>query len=166
MGEVLAKLAPTAAALIGGPLGGLAVDALGKALGLSNATQDTIKEVISSGSMTPEQVAAIKQAEIDLKVRMKELDIKLEEVQAADRASARKMLAESGSWVPAALSVVTVGGFFILLIGAATDHFQLTGSDVMMLLLGVLARETASVYQFWLGSSSGSRQKTEMMGKK
>ena len=166
MGEVLAKLAPTAAALMGGPLGGLAVDALGKALGLSNATQDTIKEVISSGSMTPEQVAAIKQAEIDLKVRMKELDIKLEEVQAADRASARKMLAESGSWVPAALSVVTVGGFFILLIGAATDHFQLTGSDVMMLLLGVLARETASVYQFWLGSSSGSRQKTEMMGKK
>ena len=166
MGEILAKLAPTAAALIGGPLGGLAVDALGKALGLSNATQETIKEVISSGSMTPEQVAAIKQAEIDLKVRMKELDIKLEEVQAADRASARKMLAESGSWVPAALSVVTVGGFFILLIGAATDHFQLTGSDVMMLLLGVLARETASVYQFWLGSSSGSRQKTEMMGKK
>ena len=166
MGEVLAKLAPTAAALMGGPLGGLAVDALGKALGLSNATQDTIKEVISSGSMTPEQVAAIKQAEIDLKVRMKELDIKLEEVQAADRASARKMLAESGSWVPAALSVVTVGGFFILLIGAATDHFELTGSDVMMLLLGVLARETASVYQFWLGSSSGSRQKTEMMGKK
>ena len=166
MGELLAKLAPTAAALMGGPLGGLAVDALGKALGLSNATQDTIKEVISSGSMTPEQVAAIKQAEIDLKVRMKELDIKLEEVQAADRASARKMLAESGSWVPAALSVVTVGGFFILLIGAATDHFELTGSDVMMLLLGVLARETASVYQFWLGSSSGSRQKTEMMGKK
>ena len=166
MGEVLAKLAPTAAALMGGPLGGLAVDALGKALGLSNATQDTIKEVISSGSMTPEQVAAIKQAEIDLKVKMKELDLKLEEVQAADRASARKMLAESGSWVPAALSVVTVGGFFILLIGAATDHFQLTGSDVMMLLLGVLARETASVYQFWLGSSSGSRQKTEMMGKK
>ena len=166
MGEILAKLAPTAAALMGGPLGGLAVDALGKALGLSNATQDTIKEVISSGSMTPEQVAAIKQAEGDLKVKMKELDIKLEEVQAADRASARKMLAESGSWVPAALSVVTVGGFFILLIGAATDHFQLTGSDVMMLLLGVLTRETASVYQFWLGSSSGSRQKTEMMGKK
>ena len=165
MGEILAKLAPTAAALMGGPLGGLAVDAIGKALGLSNATQDTIKEVISSGSMTPEQVAAIKQAEIDLKVRMKELDIKLEEVQAADRASARKMLTESGSWVPAALSVVTVGGFFILLLGAATNHFQLTGSDVMMLLLGVLARETASVYQFWLGSSSGSRQKTEMMKK-
>ena len=166
MGEILAKLAPTAAALIGGPLGGLAVDAVGKALGLSNATQETIKEAISSGSMTPEQVAAIKQAEIDIKVRMKELDIKLEEVQAADRASARKMLTESGSWVPAALSVVTVGGFFILLLGAATNHFQLTGSDVMMLLLGVLARETASVYQFWLGSSSGSRQKTEMMGKK
>ena len=76
------------------------------------------------------------------------------------------MFRESGSWVPAALSVVTIAGFFFLLIGAAGGFFELTGSDVMMLLLGVLARETASVYQFWLGSSSGSRQKTDMMGKK
>jgi hypothetical protein len=150
MGEILAKLAPTAAALIGGPLGGLAVEALGSALGLSNATQDSIKEVISSGSMTPEQVAAIKQAEINLK----------------DRASARSLLVDTRSIIPAALSIITVGGFFALLIGSATGHFTLTGSDVMMLLLGVLARETASVYQFWLGSSSGSQQKTELMGKK
>jgi hypothetical protein len=54
-------------------------------------------------------------------------------------------------------------GFFTLLIGAASGLFTLAGSDVLMLLLGVLARETASVYNFWLGSSDGSRQKTEIM---
>jgi hypothetical protein len=144
----------------------MAVDAIGKALGLEGATQDKIKEVMSSGNMTPEQIAAIKKAEADLQLKLKELDIKLEEVQAADRNSARQMFKESGSWVPAALSVVTIAGFFFLLIGAAGGFFELTGSDVMMLLLGVLARETASVYQFWLGSSSGSRQKTNMMDKK
>lgn len=164
--DILSKLAPTAATLISGPLGGLAVEAVGKALGISNATQDTIKEVLTSSTMTPEQIAALKKVDQDLKIRLRELDIKLEEVQAQDRASARTMFQESGSWVPAALSVVTVGGFFILLLGAATGHFELTGDDIMMLLLGVLARETASVYQFWLGSSSGSRQKTEIMGKK
>ena len=42
---------------------------------------------------------------------------------------------------------------------AATGYMKLTGSDVMMLLLGVLARETASVYNFWLGSSNSSQQK-------
>lgn len=164
--DILSKLAPTAATLLTGPLGGMAVDALGKALGMEGATQDKIKEVISGGQMTPEQIAAIKKVENDLQVKLKELDIKLEEVQAADRASARQMLKESGSWVPAALSVVTIAGFFFLLIGAAAGWFELTGDDIMMLLLGVLARETASVYQFWLGSSSGSRQKTDLMGKK
>ena len=164
--DILSKLAPTAATLIGGPLGGLAVDALGKALGIPAATQEQVKDAITSGNLSPEQVAAIKQSENDLKIKLKELDIKLEEVQAADRNSARKMLIDSGSWVPAALSVVTIAGFFFLLIGSAAGFFELTGDDIMMLLLGVLARETASVYQFWLGSSSGSRQKTDLMGKK
>jgi hypothetical protein len=89
--DILSKLAPTAATLLTGPLGGMAVDALGKALGLEGATQDKIKEVMSSGNMTPEQVAAIKKAEADLQLKLKELDIKLEEVQAADRNSARQM---------------------------------------------------------------------------
>jgi hypothetical protein len=62
--------------------------------------------------------------------------------------------------------VVTVLGFFSLLIGAATGHLSLTGSDVMMLLLGVLARETASVYNFWLGSSNSSQQKDMVKGLK
>ena len=166
MTDLLMKLAPTAATLLAGPLGGMAVEVLGKALGLTNATQESIKEVLSSGSMTPEQIVAVKQAETDLKVRLKELDIKLEEVQAADRNSARQMQINTRSLIPALLSIITVGGFFALLIGAATGQFELTGSDVMMLLLGVLARETASVYQFWLGSSSGSQQKTEIIGRK
>jgi hypothetical protein len=161
----LKTLAPTAATLLGGPLAGLAVKAIGDAIGLSDATKETITEVLQSGNMTAEQVAAIKQAEHDLKIKLKELDIKVEEIAAADRASARQMQMSTRSWVPALLSVATVSGFFILLGGAASGHFQLTGSDVMMLLLGVLARETASVYQFWLGSSSGSQHKTDMLGK-
>lgn len=166
MTDLLMKLAPTAATLLTGPLGGMAVEVLGKALGLTNATQESIKEVLSSGQMTPEQIVAIKHAEGDLKVRLKELDIKLEDIYSEDRRSARLMQMNTRSLIPALLSIITVGGFFALLIGAATGQFELTGSDVMMLLLGVLARETASVYQFWLGSSSGSQQKTEIIGRK
>jgi hypothetical protein len=161
----LLKIAPTVASLLGGPLAGFAVDAVGSALGLKDATKEKITEVLQSGTMTPDQIAAIKQAEMNLKVKLKELDIKLEEIAAQDRHSARLMQIENRSWIPAVLSVLTVGGFFYLLWGAASGHFKLEGSDIMMLLLGVLARETAGVYAYWLGSSSGSAQKTEMLKK-
>jgi hypothetical protein len=73
--------------------------------------------------------------------------------------SAREMQKVTRSKMPAFLSIITVIGFFGLLVGSALDLMKLTGSDVMMLLLGVLARETASVYNFWLGSSNSSQQK-------
>jgi hypothetical protein len=161
----LVKLAPTAATLLGGPLAGLAVSAIGDALGLKDSTKEKIVEVLQSGSMTPEQIAAIKTAEANLKIKLKELDIKAEEIAAQDRDSARKMQIQNRSWIPAVLTVLTVGGFFWLLIGSAQGSFTLEGSDIMMLLLGVLARETAGVYAYWFGSSSGSAQKTEMLKK-
>lgn len=163
--EFLAKLAPTAAALLGGPLAGLAVNMLGEALGLKDATKDGIVEILRSGTMTPEQIAAIKSVEANLKIKLRELDVKLEEVHSADRDSARKMQIHNRSWIPAVLTVLTVGGFFWLLVGSAQGVFVLEGSDIMMLLLGVLARETAGVYAYWFGSSSGSAQKTEMLKK-
>lgn len=161
----LVKLAPVAASLLGGPLAGLAVSTIGDALGLKDSTKEKITEVLQSGTMTPEQIAAIKTAEANLKIKLKELDIRLEEIAAQDRHSARMMQIQNRSWIPAVLSVLTVGGFFYLLVGSATGVFHLEGSDIMMLLLGVLARETAGVYAYWLGSSSGSAQKTELLKK-
>jgi hypothetical protein len=164
--NVLGAVAPTVATALGGPLAGMAVKAIGGALGIDEPTQVKIEEAITSGNMTGEQLAALKQADTDFKLKLRELDIKEEELHVMDRKSARDMQVATRSWVPAALSVITVSGFFFLLGGSAMGKLQLTGSDVMMLLLGVLARETASVYQFWLGSSSSSQNKTDLLAKK
>ena len=86
-------------------------------------------------------------------------DTKLFELNVKNTDSARQMQIATRSPMPALLSAVTVVGFFGLLVGSALGYMSLTGSDVMMLLLGVLARETASVYNFWLGSSNSSQQK-------
>jgi hypothetical protein len=86
-------------------------------------------------------------------------ETKLFELNVKNTDSARNMQIQTRSKIPAMLSIVTVAGFFSLLVGAATGYMTLAGSDVMMLLLGVLARETASVYNFWLGSSNSSQQK-------
>jgi hypothetical protein len=89
-------------------------------------------------------------------------DTKIFELNVKNTDSARQMQIATRSRIPALLSVVTVLGFFGLLVGSALGYMALTGSDVMMLLLGVLARETASVYNFWLGSSNSSQQKDMM----
>ena len=89
-------------------------------------------------------------------------DTKIFELNVKNTDSARQMQIATRSPMPALLSAVTVVGFFGLLVGSALGYMSLTGSDVMMLLLGVLARETASVYNFWLGSSNSSQQKDLM----
>jgi len=92
-------------------------------------------------------------------------ETKVLEITNANTADARDMQKVNKSKMPAFLSVITVVGFFSLLLGSAFGVLTLTGSDIMMLLLGVLARETASVYNFWLGSSNSSQQKDILKGK-
>lgn len=93
-------------------------------------------------------------------------ETKLFEIANANTASARDMQKTNKSKMPAFLSIITVVGFFSLLLGSAFGVLTLTGSDIMMMLLGVLARETASVYNFWLGSSNSSQQKDILKGNK
>lgn len=93
-------------------------------------------------------------------------DTKVLEIASANTADARDMQKVTKSRMPAFLSVITVVGFFTLILGSALGKLQLTGSDIMMMLLGVLARETASVYNFWLGSSNSSQQKDIIKGNK
>jgi hypothetical protein len=148
--SILKSAAPALATAVAGPLGGAAVTMIADKLGLSDKTVEAVTEALTTN---PESIQ-----------KLKELDLEFAKIDAADRDSARKMQMTNRSIMPAVLSVVTVIGFFSLLIGAATGFLSLTGSDVMMLLLGVLARETASVYNFWLGSSNSSQQKDMMKG--
>lgn len=92
-------------------------------------------------------------------------ETKVLEINTANTADARDMQKVTKSKMPAFLSIITVLGFFSLLLGSAFGVLTLTGSDIMMMLLGVLARETASVYNFWLGSSNSSQQKDILKGK-
>ena len=61
------QLAPTVASAFLGPMGGVAVAAMGNLLGVSDATQDKIAQVIQSGSLTPAQLTQIKLLELEYK---------------------------------------------------------------------------------------------------
>lgn len=160
--KTLATVAPTVATALGGPLAGMAVKMASDALGVE-ADESAIQNAIMSGD--PATMVKLKELENNFTLKVKELEIESDRLSVQNTDSARKMQIAAKSLIPAILSVVTVTGFFGLLIGASLGVLTLTGSDVMMLLLGVLARETANVYNFWLGSSHGSQEKTALLGK-
>src|SRR5258708_17017287 len=113
--SLVGTVAPTIATALGGPLAGMAVKAIGDAVGLSNATVDTVSAALANA--TPDQLAAIKKADQDFAAKMESLGVDLERIQAADRDSARKMQTDTRSKVPAIMALLITLGFFGILIG-------------------------------------------------
>lgn len=167
LGKLLGSIAPMIATAIGGPVGGLAVQVLGEALGISQPTQAKIEEAFKSGSMTGEQIAAVRQAEIRLKQRSEELGIDLEQIHAKDRDSARQLQIQTKSRVPGTLAILITVGFFGILVGMLTGALQASGNnEALLILLGALGAAWGAVVNFYYGSSSGSAAKNDILAKR
>jgi hypothetical protein len=149
----LSRLLPTIGNLLGGPLGGAAVEAVGKALGMSEATTDKVQKALTSGNLTAEQIAALQAADMQLKTRMAELGIDAEKLAAEDRASARAMQTNTGSWVPAALAVTLTGSYLTIICLLLTGDMKLWSDPTLTLLLGGLTSGFTAVLGFYFGAS-------------
>lgn len=164
----LKTIAPTIATAMGGPLAGMAVDAIGSALGMKDATKEQVKDLLASGTLTSDQMASIKQADASLKVRMKELEIDMEKVHAGDRNSAREMAAKTGDvWTPRLMAIV------VFAVWGAVNYKLFNGTingdmrELVARALGTLDAVLMAVIYYYYGSSSSSAAKTEAMaGKK
>jgi len=164
----LKTIAPTIATAMGGPLAGMAVDAIGNALGMKDATKEQVKDLLASGTLTSDQMASIKQADVSLKVRMKELEIDMEKVHAGDRNSAREMAARTGDvWTPRIMALV------VFIVWGAVNYKLFNGTingdmrELVARALGTLDAVLMAVIYYYYGSSSSSAAKTEaMQGKK
>lgn len=167
LGKLLGSVAPLIATALGGPVGGLAVQVLGEALGISEPTQQKVEDAFKSGSMTGDQIAAVRQAEIRLKQRSEELGIDLEQIHAKDRESARQMQIQTKSRLPGVLAVLITLGFFGILSGMLTGALAASGNnEAMLILLGALGAAWGAVVNFYFGSSAGSATKNEMLARR
>ena len=152
------SIAPTIASCLGGPLAGLAVEAVSKAIGVDpSAVQDTI----NSGKLTADQIASIQSAEIALKAKAQEMSLDFEQLAVQDRKSARDMQTTNKSFVPPLLALIITLGFFGILIGMMTG--KVTSSDALMLLLGSLGTAWTGVISFYFGSSASSQNKDALL---
>jgi len=154
----LMQIAPTIATALGGPLGGLAYEAVSKVLGIS---QDDAKKMLDDGKLSSDQIASVQQAEIALKAKAQELGLDFEQLAVADRTSARNMQSSTHSFIPPMLAIGITIGFFGILYALMTD--KVTKSDELMIMLGSLSTAWTGVIAFYFGSSAGSQKKDELL---
>jgi hypothetical protein len=163
--KTLGTVAPTIATALGGPLAGLAVQAIGGIFGLGdNPTEDQLKTAMQGA--TPADFLALKKAEQDFLVRMEELGIERERLVFGDRDSARKREMEVKDYVPGALAIMLTVGFFGLL-GWMMYKAPPEGSrDLLNIMLGSLGTAWAGMIAYYFGSSAGSARKDELLARK
>lgn len=169
IGEVLKKVAPWIAAAATGPAGlaGMAIKTAAEALGAQAGTQDELMAAVSGA--TPEQLKALKLADLDFKLRMQELGYKnvadLEAIAAGDRASARAMQVANKSPVPAWLTWGLLGSFVGSLVALFLAPVPTGNRDILVYMIGQLSGFTGAAVAFWLGTTRQSQEKTDLLAK-
>lgn len=169
--KMLGTVAPwIGAAATGGvpALVGMAAAQVGQAFGSDvKPTLDAIGQAISGA--TPDQMLALKQADNEFAVKMKELGFQNEQallqIAADDRASARAMHTAVRDFSTPILSFAVTAAFFLTLYIVLTKSLNIDPSmrDVVMIMIGNLCSTFTQVMNFRFGTSVGSKDKTEII---
>lgn len=160
--EWLKQIAPTIATALGGPLAGMAVSAVSKAIGVE---PEKVGDLISNNKLTADQIAQIKIAEIELQKQAQELGLNFEKLAVDDRKSAREMQAATRSWVPPLLAGAVTIGFFAILGGMMFGRMSVADNTALTMMLGSLGTAWTGIIAYYFGSSAGSQAKTDLLSK-
>lgn len=160
--RVLAGAAPQLARALGGPLAGAAAAQISNALfGRPDADDAAIEDALAVAS--PDQLVALKRAEHEFHLALKNAVVEEERIAAADRADARARQTQLHDRTPAALGAVIIFGFFVVLAAMITQRLPSGAETEFSIMLGALATMTAAVVNYFFGSSAGSKEKTRLM---
>lgn len=162
--NLVRTVAPSLASAVGGPLAGMAVRTISEALlGKPDGTEEELAHAVPNA--TPDQLLALKKAEQDFVVRMRELDVDLERIANQDRGSAREREIKTGDWAPKALASAITFGFFGVLFWMIAYGLPANGGEAMLVMLGTLGTAWGAIVSYYFGSSAGSREKTQAMNR-
>lgn len=164
MNDFLAKIAPTVASALLGPLGGVAVAGLTKILGIDGGTVQDVTKAISDGRITPEQVAEIRKLELQLQSEERERGFRYADLEFQNTKSARDMQIATNSPFPAILSTFITVGFFGILGWMLYDD-NIVNSEPILIMLGSLGAAFGAVCNYWLGSSKSSGEYRQLLAR-
>ena len=162
---IIKTVAPWIGTALGGPLGGMAVEAAANAMGISSKTADAVKQALSGA--TPEQMLALKKADQAFAMQMQALGFadteKLAALAVENTKDARAMQVITRSNVPALLAVLITVGFFGILVGMLLGVLSASDNQALMIMLGALGAAWGAVVNYFFGSSADSGRKTELL---
>lgn len=165
--DVIGSVAPGLATAFGGPLAGAAVKVIAdQVLGRPGASEGDVISALSSGSLSGEQIVALKSAEQAFQVELAKVDQAREAAAIADTKSARQQtvdLARSESriaWAPVVISAIITIGFFacVALLFVFERTWDERQANLLNTLFGALIIAFGQVGSYWLGSSAGSKR--------
>lgn len=162
--SLVSNIAPVLGTALGGPFGGMATKAIAAAItGDENTTEQDLAQALQNAN--PETLFKLKQADNEFEQRMAELGVDLEKIAQEDRASARTLYEKTKSLIVPTLATITVGCFFAVVFWILTGEVSLDNTLVGF-VLGQVSAKAEQVYNFYFGSSAGSKEKTAgLMGK-
>ena len=161
----LKSLAPLIGTALGGPLGGMAASMVADKLGLPESTVEAVTCALKGNSLTSEQIASLKLAEMEMSKFLADNNIKLEEIAQSNTADARAMAAKTGDTnTPRWLAVFAVVCFIGLIVAVMKGATPAEGmKDTFLILVGAAIAVFKDVYGYYFGSSSGSRENQAAM---
>ena len=159
--EWLKQIAPTIATALGGPLAGMAISAVSKAIGVD---EDKVGDLIKDNKLTADQIAQVKLAELELQKQANELGLNFAKLEVDDRKSAREMQATTRSIVPPALAAIVTVGFFGILVMMLLGKVD-SNNPAILMMLGSLGTAWTGIIAYYFGSSAGSQAKTDLLSK-
>ena len=157
----LKQIAPTIATALGGPLAGMAVSAISKAIGVD---PEKVGDLISSNKLSADQIAQVKIAEIELQKQAQELGLNFEKLEVEDRKSAREMQSKTRSLMPPILAGSVTVGFFAIMTLMFFNKLDDSNPAILM-MLGSLGTAWTGIIAYYFGSSAGSQAKTDLLSK-
>lgn len=163
--KIVGAVAPTLATALGGPLAGAAVRTIAtQVLGKPEATEEEVEAAIVAAD--PQILLKLREVDLEFKKAMIDAGIKLEELAAVDRASARDREVKTGDhWTPRILASVVVGGFLACVYAVLSGYVQGMKDPMVAGLVGTLIGYTSAkadqVVSYYFGSSASSKAKDE-----
>jgi len=180
--KLVKAVAPTLGTALGGPLAGAAIKVLGdQILGNQDAKEDDVAAAVMQG-LPPEAIVALKQADQAFAVRMRELEIDVNRLNAdtekaylADVVDARD--AHHGDLGVFRLGLAIILTFGVVMAAVLWGSFELmtggikvkdvavvaTATGLIGTVVGYVAANAQQVVSYFFGSSRGSKDKTDAL---
>lgn len=165
--NTLGKIAPTVATALGGPMAGVAVEAIGEILGINEPTKEKITTMVESAQLNGAQIQGLRELEMKYKNEEQERGFRYADLAYKDRDSARKANVEGGTQkdllkLSVFLLLITLSCEIAVLFRGLPDGVS---ELVVGRVLGLMDAIAMLVLSYWYGTNNSSSQKTELLAK-